>query len=142
MPLVSITRLRVRSWRYLPMFFLQAVRSARQAAAAEGNVSVRVLRDSRSTFWTATVWTNETSMKQFILAGVHRGVMRKLLDWCDEAAVVHWHQESADPPTWPEAYARLRGDGRRSKVNHPSDAHTSFDFPEPRAGPSREARIK
>jgi hypothetical protein len=81
-------------------------------------------------------------MKSFMLAGVHRGVMRKLLDWCDEAAVVHWIQDGADPPTWPEAYARLRGEGRQSKVNHPSAAHTNFDFPEPQLGPSREARIK
>jgi hypothetical protein len=110
------------------MFFLQAVRSARQASASEGNLSVRVLRDARSTFWTATVWTSEASMKQFMLAGVHRGVMRKLLDWCDEAAVVHWVLDAADPPTWDEAYARLRGDGRRSKVNYPSAAHTNFDF--------------
>jgi quinol monooxygenase YgiN len=124
------------------MFFLQTLRSARQAAAAEGNLSARLLRDSRNTFWTATVWTSEAAMKAFMVAGVHRGVMRKLPDWCDEAAVVHWTQDSAELPTWPEAYARLRGEGRRSKVNHPSPAHTAYEFPEPRVGPSSEVPFK
>jgi heme-degrading monooxygenase HmoA len=123
-PLVAITRLRVRSWRYLPIFFLQALRSARQAAKADGNLATRLLRDRRNTFWTATVWTTETSMKEFMLSGVHRGVMRKLPEWCDEAALAHFTQESSKPPTWTEAYVRLKREGRRSRVNHPSPAHT------------------
>ena len=69
MPLVAITRLCVRSWRYLPIFFLQAQRSARQAARAEGNLAIRLLRDPRNTFWTATVWTTDTAMKGFMLSG-------------------------------------------------------------------------
>lgn len=52
MPLVSITRLRVRSWRFLPGFFLYALRSAREAAKAEGNLAARLLRDQHHTFWT------------------------------------------------------------------------------------------
>ena len=40
MPLVAITRLRVRSWRYLPIFFLQALRSD-QASAAQAAVQQR-----------------------------------------------------------------------------------------------------
>jgi quinol monooxygenase YgiN len=99
MPLASITRLRVRSWRYLLLFFLQALRSARQAAAAEGNLTTRVLRDRRNTFWTGTVWANDAAMKSFMLSGVHRQAMRKLPDWCDEAAVVHWTQEGNELPT-------------------------------------------
>ena len=141
-PLVSITRLRIHSWRYLPIFFLQAMRSARQAVSAEGNLSVRLLRDRHNAFWTATVWISEASMKAFMLAGVHGRIMRKLLNWCDEAAVVHWIQESADPPTWTAAYARLRGEGRRSKVNRPSPAHTNFEFPEPHVSQSSELRLK
>jgi hypothetical protein len=31
MPFVSITRLRVRRWRYLPQFLFQSIRAARQA---------------------------------------------------------------------------------------------------------------
>jgi len=108
MPLVAITRLRARSWLYLPMFFVQALRSARQAARTEGNLATRLLRDRRNTFWTTTVWRTDAPMKAFMLSGVHRRVMLKLPLWCDEAAVVHWRQESSEPPTWAEGYSRLR----------------------------------
>jgi hypothetical protein len=52
---------------------------------------------------------------------------------CDEAAVVHWTQDSPELPTWPEACQRLKKEGRRSKVNHPSAAHSAYEFPAPLA---------
>src|ERR1043166_638051 len=142
MPLVAITRLRVRSWRYLPMFFLQGLRSARQAAAAKAISRLGCLRDRQNTFWTGTIWTTDAAMKAFMLSGVHRHVMRKLPLWCDEAAVVHWMQESTEAPTWAEAHARLRREGRPSRVNHPSPAHLAYEFPEPRVRPTAEKRFK
>jgi hypothetical protein len=38
MPFASITRLRVRSWQYLPAFLIQSVRAVRRAKHAAGNV--------------------------------------------------------------------------------------------------------
>src|SRR5262245_13831445 len=93
--LVSITRLRLRSWRYFPFFLIQAMRSSRQAATAEGNIAATLMRDRNLTFWTRTIWTSEAAMKAFMHSGPHGKVMRKLLDWCDEAAVVHWSQETS-----------------------------------------------
>src|SRR5215831_8200963 len=119
MPFVSITRLRVRSWRYLPMFVIQSLRAARQAKLAPGSLSVSVLRDADWAFWTRTVWRDETAMRSFMRSGVHRRVMARLPEWCDEAALVHWAQDSSEPPSWPEAHRRLQGAGRRSRVNHP-----------------------
>ncbi|HEY6389076.1 MAG TPA: DUF3291 domain-containing protein [Candidatus Acidoferrum sp.] len=142
MPLVSITRLRVRSWRFLPMFFFYAIRSTRQASQSHGNLATRLLRDRRHTFWTATLWTTETDMKRFMLAGAHGRAMRKLLDWCDEAALVHWTQETADLPSWPEAHARLQTEGRPSKVNQPSPSHIAHRFPDPYVGPAGEVKFK
>jgi len=66
-----------------------------------------------------------------MLAGVHRRVMRRLLAWCGEAAVVHCEQETAQEPDWHEAYRRLSADGRRAKVNHPSPAHEDFQIRAP-----------
>jgi heme-degrading monooxygenase HmoA len=133
MPFVSITRLRLRSWRFLPMFAWRALRSSRQARRAEGNLASKLLGDRRNTFWTSTLWSSEAAMKKFMTSGSHMKAMRNLAEWCDEAAVVHWTQETAELPTWREAYLRLKNEGRRSKVNHPSAGHRTYEFPEPKA---------
>jgi hypothetical protein len=45
--------------------------------------------------------------------------------------VVHWTQESNELPSWVEAHKRMQQEGRRSKVNHPSPAHTAYQIPLP-----------
>jgi hypothetical protein len=142
MQTVSITRLRVRSWRFLPMFLFYALRSTRQAGRAPGNLATSLLKDQRNVFWTATAWTSDAAMKQFMISGVHGRAMRKLLHWCDEASLVHWTQDHDAMPSWLEAHARLQNEGRRSKVNHPSSAHLALRFPEPRTSSGSEVRIK
>ena len=132
MPFVSITRLRVRAWRYLPPFLIQALRAARQARRAPGNLAVILLADGSATYWTCTLWEDEAAMRRFMVAGVHRGVMPHLLEWCDEAAVAHWPQDQHEPPDWAEAHRRLQAEGRLSKVNHPSHAQRRFAVPAPR----------
>jgi Domain of unknown function (DUF3291) len=134
MPMISITRLRLRSWIYLPRFFIEAMRSNRQASAAEGNLGVRLLPDKRNTFWTATSWSSEAAMRAFVIAAPHGPVMRKLMHWCDEASVVHWEQPDATLPSWEEAHRRLEKEGRLSKVNHPSPAHLAHKYPAPASG--------
>ena len=81
-------------------------------------------------------------MKAFILAGVHRLAMKRLLDWCDEASVVHWIQESAEMPSWEESYRRMREEGRPSKVNFPSADHLAYRIAPPAARPGADLRIK
>lgn len=137
MPVVSVTRLRVRSWRFLPAFLFTAFRIDRQARKAEGSLGVQLLRDRRNAFWTCTSWDSESSMKAFMLAAPHGPAMRKLLRWCDEAAFAHWTQESDELPSWTEAHKKMLRYGRPSKVNHPSAAQQAFriDEPDPRAKP-------
>jgi hypothetical protein len=142
MPIISVTRLRIRSWRYFLPFVLDARRSMKQAAAAPGNLTVRTLRDRANTFWTMTAWSSEAEMKTFMSAGAHGAAMRKLLDWCDEAALVHWTQDAADLPTWEEAHTRMQHSGRSSKVRHPSVNHDAFTIPAPVTGRTRDQRVK
>jgi hypothetical protein len=52
--------------------------------------------------------------------------MHKLLEWCDEASVVHWLQAELEVPSWNEIHQRMQVEGRQSKVNHPSEAHLAY----------------
>ena len=133
--MVSITRLRVRSWRYIVPFLWFALRSSRQAKMAEGNLGTALLRDAQRAFWTRTMWSSEEAMKAFMLSGPHRKAMPKLMEWCNEAALVDWVQESDREPDWNEAHRRLQQQGRRSKVRHPSAAQESYEIPRPEIRP-------
>lgn len=132
MPFVSITRLRLRSWRFVPGLIWYALLSRRQARSASGNLRALTLREANNTFWTCTVWRDEAAMRAFMVSGAHRRAMRVLPDWCDEASVAHWQQDSAEPPSWSDVHRRMQSEGRRSKVRYPSPAQERFEIPPPR----------
>ena len=110
MPFISITRLRVRSVRFLPAFALYTYRSLRQVQASAGFQNGSLLADRSWTFWTMTAWDSQESMRGYMTAGAHRIAMPRLMDWCDEASVVHWDQPQTDLPSWTEADERMRKD--------------------------------
>jgi hypothetical protein len=78
-------------------------------------------------------------MNAYRTGGAHRRAMPKLLNWCNEAAVVHWTQESSEIPFWQEAHQRMAEEGKPSKVNHPTPDQASNRIPAPE--PSRIERI-
>ena len=129
---VSLTRLRVRSLRFLPAFFFYAARSTRQVSKAPGFQVGALLPDRKWVFWTMTVWDSQESMRAYMLSGAHKQAMPHLLDWCDEASVAHWAHTDGTLPTWNEADRRMRESGRASKVRHPSPKHASLDYAAPR----------
>lgn len=120
MVFVSVTRLRLRSWRYALSFIWQVYRTSRQAELSAGFLGGRVHRDAGLVFWTITAWESDAAMTAYRNSGAHQRVMPKLLNWCDEAAVAHWLQETTELPNWPIAHQRMLETGRLSKVNNPS----------------------
>ncbi len=120
MPLVAVTRLRIRSVHFVLSFGWYAWRSFRQAKRAPGNLGVKLREAEGFAFWTVTAWQDEAAMSAYRITPPHRHAMPKLLEWCDEALVVHWNQESAELPDWKTAERRMAESGRLSKVNHPS----------------------
>jgi Domain of unknown function (DUF3291) len=125
MAFISVTRLRIRSWRYLPPFFWHTLMSFIQAKRAPGVFRATTKRAPDGAFWTLTAWESEASMRAYRNSGAHRGAMPKLLEWCDEASVGHWEQASDELPDWREARRRLLELGRISKVKHPSPAQAA-----------------
>lgn len=131
----SVTRLRVRSVRFLPGFLWYTFGAQRQVCRAPGFAGGRLLVDKHQTYWTLTVWASEKEMKKFRGSGAHARVMPRLAKWCDEAAYAHWEPTSDQVPTWEEAYDRLVAKPHRSRVMHPTVDHNDRKFPKPRLSP-------
>jgi hypothetical protein len=113
--LASVTRLRVRSVRSLPLFVRETFLSQRQAVRAPGFLGGGLLLDAHRTFWTLTVWESERLMKAFRGTAPHAKVMPRLVEWCDEASYAHWIPTGASVRSWPEAYEHLVAEGRFSR---------------------------
>lgn len=128
---VSLTRLRLRSVRFLPLFAFHAVRTQRQVSNAPGCLKVALLPDRIFTFWTMTAWESEAAMRAYMISGAHKRAMPHLMHWCDEASITHWMQEGRALPPWSEADRRMRSEGRPSKVSHPSPQHLSLTYTAP-----------
>ena len=122
---VSITRLRVRSIFYMPVFLLHALRTGTQAQKADGILGVETRFEKNNVVWTKTVWADEDAMKKYRGSGAHQIAMRILSELCNEASVARWQQLETDLPTWEDAHHRMLTEGKLSKVKHPSPLHAA-----------------
>jgi hypothetical protein len=138
---ISVTRLRIRAIRFLPVFALHARRTRNQVCSASGFQGGSILVDKGRTFWTMTAWDSQGSMHQYMSTGAHGIVMPRLLDWCDEASLVHWLHPGAALPSWAEADQRMREGGRPSKLRRPSPVHATLNYRPPRLRGSRLIRL-
>ena len=134
MAFVSVTRLRLRSVRFLPVFAVHTLRSLAQVRRSPGFHGGALLPDRQWTFWTMTLWDSSGAMRQYRNNSAHLTAMKYLMHWCDEASYVHWEQAAAAVPAWSEADTRMRSEGHVSKVNHPSPRHADLTYREPRLG--------
>jgi hypothetical protein len=137
MPFIGVTRLKLRSIRFLPPFAIAALRIVRQVGKAPGFLGGSLLTDRAWTFWTMTAWDSQETMRRFMTTGSHGAAMPRLLDWCDEASVVHWAEPGETLPSWPEADKRMRESGRPSKVRNPSLRHATLSYEPPRTARAR-----
>lgn len=133
MAFISVTRLRLRSVRYLPAFLWNTFRINRQTVRSQGFLAGSLLRDAKWTFWTQTVWNDKAAMQAYRNSGAHKKSMAHFPTWCDEGSVVHWEQDMAALVDWSEAHRRMKQEGRQSRVNHPSPDHQSRRIPPPEA---------
>ena len=125
---VSLTRLRLRSFLFMPGFLFYASRSLEQCKHADGLLDGSLLPDRKLTYWTMTLWCNAAAARGYMATGAHLTAMPKLMRWCDEASVVHWTTNDTALPSWEAAVQKMRTEGRASKVLYPSSAHSSLSF--------------
>lgn len=125
MPVVSLTRLRLRRFWYLPVFFRHANASAAQLKGMPGFIGGYLASNWKWTFWTVSVWESHQEMRAYRGSGAHAVAMRRLPKWCDEAAVATIDVEQVAPPSPIEITRVMQENGRLTWVNKPSQAHTA-----------------
>src|SRR5258708_33677211 len=125
MPVMSVTRLRVQSVRYLPAFVWYSFRSIQQLRGSPGFLGGMLASSPAWTFWTTTMWVDEASMKRFRDMDWHQRAMPMLLHWCNEASLARWTQDTVELPSALAMLERLQRRGRISKVRHPTSGQAA-----------------
>jgi hypothetical protein len=131
MPVIVVTRLRLRDPAFFDDFFASAVAVAEQAKNSEGNLGADVLAEANNTYWTRTAWHERNLMDAFVGGQPHLRTMGRLDEWCDEATFVNWEQAGPELPDWREGYERIVAAGQVASLASPSAAHHTRDFPAP-----------
>ncbi|MDQ3903181.1 MAG: DUF3291 domain-containing protein [Thermoproteota archaeon] len=85
------------------------VKSAKQAKQSHGIVDYAVKADfPKKHFWTLSIWKDQNSMRQFVMAEPHATAMKKFEEWAEEgSAFADWTSPSSSID-WEEAMKRLQ----------------------------------
>ena len=103
--------------------------SVKELIKIKGFLKGKELIDKSLTFWTLTMWTDNTSMKEFRNSAPHRKAMQNLPTWCHEASYFHWTQPDDEFPEWNVASERLISEGKLAKVRNPTPRQLANRFP-------------
>jgi hypothetical protein len=130
-PVIVVTRLRLKDLAFQDEFFTAAVAVLEQAKSAEGNLGTDALADANNVWWTLTAWSERRPMHAFVGSEPHRSTMRRIDDWCDEATFAAWEHEGPGLPDWQTSYQHLIADGQSTRLTDASEAQLTRAFPAP-----------
>ena len=142
MTIIAVTRLHVRSIRFLPRLYWDAGKIKRSLEEAPGFLGGKLLVDRKRTYWTITSWKDLDSMLAFRNSGVHAAIALMVNKWCDEGSVVHWETEDRQLPSWKEAHRRMTEDGKLTPLRFQTADHKAHRFREPYWTKSREESLE
>jgi heme-degrading monooxygenase HmoA len=131
MPIIVVTRLRLREPSLLDEFFTHAAAVLEQAMKSDGNLGADALAEAHDAWWSVTAWQARAQMKAYVDAEPHRSTEALLDHLCDEATFVDWEQASPELPDWQTSWRHLVGDGHSATLSHPSPANQTRAFPAP-----------
>jgi quinol monooxygenase YgiN len=131
MPVIVVTRLRLKEPALLDEFFTDAVTAIEQAQKSEGNLGADALADANNAWWSVSAWQDRRLMRAYVDSQPHLSIRTRLDHYCDEATFVDWEQEGPDLPGWQTSWHHLTADGRAAELTQPSAANQTRDFPPP-----------
>jgi hypothetical protein len=131
MPVIVVTRLRLKDPALLDEFFTAAVAAIEQAQKSDGNLGADALADANNAWWSVSAWQARRPMRAFVDSEPHLSISKRLDHFCDEATFVDWEQASPELPDWQTSWRHLTADGKVAELTHPSDANQARAFPAP-----------
>jgi len=131
MPVIVVTRLRLRNPGLLDEFFTDAVAAIEQAAKSEGNLGANALADADDAWWSVSAWRERRPMRAFVRSEPHLTILTRLDHYCDEATFVDWEQDTPQLPDWQACWQHLVADGKPAELSQPSAANQTRAFPPP-----------
>ena len=135
MPVIVVTRLRLRDPALLDEFFTDAVAAIEQAQKSDGNLGADALADANNAWWSVSAWQERRPMQAFVTSEPHQSISARLDHFCDEATFVDWEQDSPDLPDWQTSWHHLIADGEVAELTNPSAANATRAFPPPAEAP-------
>jgi hypothetical protein len=123
MPVIVVTRLRLKDPALLDEFFTAAVAATEQAQKSDGNLGVDALADANNAWWSVSAWAGRPPMQAFVDAEPHAGISQRLDHF--------WEQDSPALPDWQTSWRHLTADGKVAELTHPSEANQTRAFPAP-----------
>ena len=94
MPVIVVTRLRLRDPALLDEFFADAVAAMEQAQKSAGNLGADALADANNAWWSVSSWADRRPMQAFVNSDPHLAISGRLDHYCDEATSVDWDHAS------------------------------------------------
>jgi hypothetical protein len=131
MPVIVVTRLRLKDPALLDEFFTDGVAAIGQAQKSEGNLGADALAEAHNAWWSVSAWQDRRLMQAFVNSQPHLGITARLDHYCDEATFVDWEQDSPDLPDWQTSWRHLTADGKVAELTEQSPANQTRDFPPP-----------
>src|SRR5215469_3999877 len=128
MPVIVVTRLRLKDPALLNEFFTDAVAAIEQAQKSEGNLGADALADANNAWWSVSSWADRGPTQAFVNSEPHLGISARLDHYCDEATFVDWEQDSPDLPDWQTSWRHLTADGQVAELTDPSAANQTRNF--------------
>jgi hypothetical protein len=128
--LVSVTRLKVRKWWNLFRFAKYSNASIKQAIRDQNCLGGATYVGPGLTFWTATLWTDEAAVKNYVRGGAHKDVMPWLPMGCSEAATSRYQSSQKKLPSLTEILEIVTGAPKFFWVNKPTADHEAKIIPQ------------
>jgi hypothetical protein len=127
--LVSITRLRLVRWTKIFKFFALSSPAIDQAIQDPDCLAGATYSGPGLTFWTATLWKDEASMRMYVQSGAHQATLPWLSRICSEGATTHYKTDKRELPQRSEVVKKLAQSPKFFRVEKPSAAHEAKTIP-------------